>query len=446
MPTSLEVADIFRAAEAQRLVSSDQIPVAKHAEPEAERSDAQLTQWLAFLVGNKVQTKLQVSSPGDAQEREADAVADQVMNHGSDTVAISGAAVQLSRKCEACEDDEQKVQRKANGPPTAVTASPTAGDALNSSGRALDSATHDFMASRFGTDFAEVRIHTGEKAARSAAALGAKPYTVGRDIVFGDGQFAPSGTAGRHLLAHELTHVVQQRGGVTSIQREVEDDESGAEGDSEDDIFALGDEAEADLDLTDVTSPDESLEIDPEDPFGAAGGSKKKKGKNTDKGKKKKTKADRSNVCPAGDCPQAKQKKMTNNDLAESAAVNKTQFITNLDVKIGAGEVNVTWSDGNKETWPCSANPRVTPKTTTEVVGLKGTKDHTNAKKDKKGNVDGMAWFTGFKSEGKRIGFHDSQPVGAGFESHGCVRVCCDKAEKINKYTSSGVTKITVVK
>jgi uncharacterized protein DUF4157 len=81
---------------------------------------------------------------------------------------------------------------------------------LRSPGHLLDAQSRSFMESRFGHDFSGVRLHTDVKAAESARSLGARAYTVGRDIVFGAGQYAPYSPAGRKLMAHELTHVVQQ--------------------------------------------------------------------------------------------------------------------------------------------------------------------------------------------------------------------------------------------
>ncbi|MCB7135689.1 eCIS core domain-containing protein [Cellulosimicrobium marinum] len=72
------------------------------------------------------------------------------------------------------------------------------------------------METRLGADFSDVRVHTGGTAASSAAAVGAHAYTVGRDVVFGAGKFDTTSTAGRTMLAHELTHVVQQRSGPVS--------------------------------------------------------------------------------------------------------------------------------------------------------------------------------------------------------------------------------------
>lgn len=87
---------------------------------------------------------------------------------------------------------------------------PIVQEVLSSSGQPLDAATHAFMEPRFGHDFSRVRVHTDARAAESARAINALAYTVGRDIVFGSGQYAPSTHQGRRLMAHELTHVVQQ--------------------------------------------------------------------------------------------------------------------------------------------------------------------------------------------------------------------------------------------
>jgi hypothetical protein len=85
-------------------------------------------------------------------------------------------------------------------------------DVLRSSSQPLDVSTRSFMEPRLGHDFSRVRIHTDAKAAESARALNALAYTVGRDVVFGAGQYAPNTPHGQKLLAHELTHVAQQNG------------------------------------------------------------------------------------------------------------------------------------------------------------------------------------------------------------------------------------------
>ena len=86
-------------------------------------------------------------------------------------------------------------------------------EALGSAGLPLDSVTVTAMQQRFGRDFSRVRVHTGNSAARSAEQVGAAAYTVGSDIVFGAGRYAPGTASGDHLLSHELGHVVQ--GGPT---------------------------------------------------------------------------------------------------------------------------------------------------------------------------------------------------------------------------------------
>jgi len=90
--------------------------------------------------------------------------------------------------------------------------------ALQASGRPLEAATRSLMEPRFGYDFSRVRVHTDANAAESARAVHALAYTVGQDIVFGTGRYAPATVEGRRLLAHELAHVVQQ-GGFTPPMR-----------------------------------------------------------------------------------------------------------------------------------------------------------------------------------------------------------------------------------
>lgn len=94
-------------------------------------------------------------------------------------------------------------------------------DVLRSPGQPLDATTRAFLEPRFGRDFSHVRIHSDEVAGRSAQEVNAQAYTVGKDIVFGSGRFAPETQKGRHLLSHELTHVIQQSGHpTTTLQRQ----------------------------------------------------------------------------------------------------------------------------------------------------------------------------------------------------------------------------------
>jgi hypothetical protein len=115
-------------------------------------------------------------------------------------------------------DEKFGVQRAASG--EAASNAPASVDTtLESPGQPLDSATRSFMEARFGVDFSQVRVHNDVGAASSAQDISAYAYTVGDDIVFGSGQYAPDTPAGRRLLAHELAHVVQQGGARRGIQR-----------------------------------------------------------------------------------------------------------------------------------------------------------------------------------------------------------------------------------
>ena len=122
-----------------------------------------------------------------------------------------------------CADCRQ--QRESQSQRSALGASPQA--ALDSPGRPLDADTRAYMEPRFGHDFSKVRIHADTRAADSARSVNALAYTVGRDIVFGDGRYSPGSSVGRQLLAHELTHVVQQSGSSSAPQSNIPMSESG---------------------------------------------------------------------------------------------------------------------------------------------------------------------------------------------------------------------------
>ncbi|MFB9926960.1 DUF4157 domain-containing protein [Amycolatopsis halotolerans] len=92
-------------------------------------------------------------------------------------------------------------------------------EVLDSPGTPLDTEARSLLEPRFGRDFSRVRVHTGAKAAESATALAARAYTVGQDIVFGAGRYAPNTTAGMRLLAHELTHTLQQPVAAPGVAR-----------------------------------------------------------------------------------------------------------------------------------------------------------------------------------------------------------------------------------
>jgi hypothetical protein len=117
-------------------------------------------------------------------------------------------------ECEECQ--EKRLQRKARNSELGIghdlSIPPIVDEVLRSPGEPLDATTKAFMEPRFGYDFSGVRVHTDAMAAESARAVNALAYTMGRDIVFGAGQYLPASNAGQRLMAHELTHVVQQSG------------------------------------------------------------------------------------------------------------------------------------------------------------------------------------------------------------------------------------------
>jgi Domain of unknown function (DUF4157) len=122
-------------------------------------------------------------------------------------------------ECTECQKNKSLLQRRTNNQAEVSGVPSIVHEVLNSPAQSLDTGTRTYMESRFGHDFSSVRVHTNTKAAKSAQAVNALAYTVGRDVVFGAGQFAPTTKEGKHLLAHELTHVVQQHN-HHSLQRD----------------------------------------------------------------------------------------------------------------------------------------------------------------------------------------------------------------------------------
>jgi len=156
-----------------------------------------------------LQPKLVIGASNDPLEQEADRVAEQV---------LSGTARFKPNKPVA------RLQRySAQSSDSSIAVPDSVGKALGSTGRPLDRELRGEMESGFGHDFSSVRVHTGAAAEQSAREVNAQAYTVGNHIVFGAGRFAPGAGEGRRLIAHELTHVMQQSGGgLGQIQRQPE--------------------------------------------------------------------------------------------------------------------------------------------------------------------------------------------------------------------------------
>jgi len=158
---------------------------------------------------------LAISQPGDAAEIEADQIADRVMRMpaGSEAATVRTAAStgSIHRKCDECEEEEETIQRKplSSGASSSSHNPGHVNSAISSGGHSLDRQSRSFFEPRFGRDLGGVRVHTGVEAGVSARAVNAQAYTLGNDIVFGQGAYSPESQSGRYLLAHELAHVVQ---------------------------------------------------------------------------------------------------------------------------------------------------------------------------------------------------------------------------------------------
>jgi len=223
--------------------------------------------------GKRLQAKLVVGKVDDPLEQEADRVAEAVLrpptsappdaspltppggsppaSPGSPPGPSSGAPT-VQRKCGACDgsgaapcdacskqDDDTHEHAVQRAPAPSAAAGPDAGGGgvepavnavLDRAGAPLDEETRGFFEPRFATDFSDVRVHTGADAADATARLGALAFTAGARIAFAPGAFAPSTSGGRRLIAHELTHVVQQRSGAGQatmrVQRAMADADS----------------------------------------------------------------------------------------------------------------------------------------------------------------------------------------------------------------------------
>ncbi|GAB4211024.1 MAG: hypothetical protein OHK0022_45080 [Roseiflexaceae bacterium] len=166
-----------------------------------------------------VQASLRISAPDDAFEQEADQMASAVMDMSSDAG-------------DAPASPGLRVQRAASAGDGAGLSTSPAVDAsiaqMQGGGQPLPASERSFFENRFGHDFSQIRIHADSHAADTAKSLNARAFTVGTDIAFDAGEYQPGTSSGRHLLAHELTHTIQQTGGVATkrVQRKERDDEA----------------------------------------------------------------------------------------------------------------------------------------------------------------------------------------------------------------------------
>ena len=140
-----------------------------------------------------VHAKLEMTEPGDHDEQEADAVASAIMSGGKISRKISSGASGSSGIAVSQQMESQLSHLQGNG-------------------RQMPQSLRNMMESGFGRDFSQVRLHTDSEAASMSSSIHAKAFTHGNDIYFNHGQFSPETTEGQRLVAHELTHVVQETG------------------------------------------------------------------------------------------------------------------------------------------------------------------------------------------------------------------------------------------
>ncbi len=178
-----------------------------------------------------LQAKLTIGKPNDKYEQEADRVADGVMSMPEPNVRRQQITPLVQRQAGPEEEEDvqrqpgkevedETIQHKGTAPQSQAV-SPTIESRIQSfkgGGQPLSKSTREYFEPRFDTDFSQVRVHEGSQAAETAKSINAKAFTTGRDVVFGAGQYSPGTSSGKQLLAHELTHVVQQGGGINRSQ------------------------------------------------------------------------------------------------------------------------------------------------------------------------------------------------------------------------------------
>ncbi len=180
----------------------------------------------------EIQPKLTVTTPGDIYEQEADRVADQVVRMHETQLQhdcpSGGGCPSFQKKQPYHENGHLQSKRDQASNTGQITAPPIVNEVLRFAGQSLGTEERQFMEPRFGHDFSRVRVHIGPEAASAAKSLSARAFTVGNHLVFGHSQFNPGTIPGQRLIAHELTHVLQQSGMSASslLQRQPDNTET----------------------------------------------------------------------------------------------------------------------------------------------------------------------------------------------------------------------------
>lgn len=164
------------------------------------------------------QPKMAMNQCNDIYKQEASAIPS--LNDNKNNRAF------VQRKCQHCEDDKKVLRRKEVNSEAALTNVPAENyiNSLNGKGKSLSHEERSFFEPRLGYDFSDVQLHTDSNANQSAKNINALAYTHGNNIIFGPGKYQPGTTEGKKLMAHELTHVVQQKQNTAIIQRSIDED------------------------------------------------------------------------------------------------------------------------------------------------------------------------------------------------------------------------------
>lgn len=199
----------------------------RHNPPFASHQPSQLGhgQTSSFFGGRTavVQTKLSVSTPNDPYEIEAERTADAVMRMPATVTPPVEHPLQRQAS-------RQALARRHSAelqPPAVTPAIESQIQRMSGGGKPLPAGEQRFFEERMGADFSAVRIHTDSNAVQTSRDLNARAFTVGPNIAFAGGEYQPHVESGRHLLAHELTHVIQQ-GGAGKVQRQVDNENNQA--------------------------------------------------------------------------------------------------------------------------------------------------------------------------------------------------------------------------
>jgi hypothetical protein len=361
-------------------------------------------------------------------------------------------------------------------------------EVVRSAGQPLDASVGAFFGRQFGHDFSQVRVHADEAAARSSEALGAQAYTRGLHIAFAGGSYRPESAEGRRLLAHELTHVVQQRrsatrsfssGSTSGCEREA--DEAARQVDREDRVpeFRLprgpvfqvrevlhgpavarsaidAGSAEKFADEDSAVGIPEALSAEEDDP--QDGDSPPGAGLTAVPDLEAGPPSELAGIpyIPEADLVQAQMKPAASRrkvpasrELRDIPATALPWWITRIDIDLTAQTLTLGRSDDvefrpvpissgkgqpNTKGDPC-AKPEIdgslcTPPGT-YTPDARGGEGYVNSKGNR------MSWYVQFLSA-RGIGIHDSQPVTGAPASHGCVRVDPGTARLINEHVARG--------